>query len=41
LEIAIKLPGGPTYGDLRLAPDWDSLRGELRFQQLVASSEAK
>jgi hypothetical protein len=37
LEIAIKLPGGPTYGDLRLAPEWDSLRGDPRFQQTVIS----
>lgn len=35
LEIAINLPGGPTYGELRLAPDWDSLRLDPRFQALV------
>jgi TolB-like protein/Tfp pilus assembly protein PilF len=41
LEIATKLPGGPTYGELRLAPEWDSLRGDPRFQKLIASSAPK
>ena len=34
LEIATKVPGGPTYGELRLAPEWDSLRGDPRFEQI-------
>ncbi len=37
LEIATKLPGGPTYGNLRLVPDWDSLRSDPRFEKIVAS----
>jgi TolB-like protein/Tfp pilus assembly protein PilF len=37
LEIATKLPGGPNYGELRLGPEWDSLRGDPRFEQSVAS----
>ncbi len=41
LEIATKLPGGPTYGELRLAPEWDSLRGDPRFQKLIAASVPK
>ena len=41
LEIATKLPGGPNYGELRLAPEWDSLRGDPRFQKLLASSAPK
>jgi hypothetical protein len=41
LEIVTKLPGGPNYGELRLAPEWDSLRGDPRFQKLVVSSAPK
>ena len=37
LEIATKLAGGPTYGELRLALDWDTIREHARFQQIVAS----
>ena len=37
LEITTKLPGGPTYGELRLAPEWDSLRADPRFEKIVAS----
>ena len=33
LEIATKLAGGPTYGELRLAPDWDAIRDQPRFQK--------
>ena len=41
LEIVNKLPGGPTYGQLRLDPDWDSLRGDPRFEKIVASLAPK
>lgn len=41
LEIATKLPGGPTYGELRLAPDWDSLRGDARLEQIITSLTPK
>ncbi len=37
LEKLVKIPGGPSYGDLRLDPSWDSLRGDLRFEKIVAS----
>src|SRR5205814_2386414 len=37
LEIVSKLPRGPSYGDLRLDPEWDSLRGDPRFQKIVTS----
>ena len=30
-------PLGPEYGDLLLRPDWDSLRGDQRFEALVRS----
>jgi TolB-like protein len=38
LEALTKTPGGPTYGDLRLDPSWDSLRGDPRFEKIVASA---
>jgi len=41
LEIAAKLPGGPTYGELRLAPEWDALRGDPRFEKIVKSLAPK
>jgi TolB-like protein/thioredoxin-like negative regulator of GroEL len=35
------VPGGPgfgaTYGDLKLNPVWDTLRGDPRFEKIVAS----
>jgi TolB-like protein/thioredoxin-like negative regulator of GroEL len=37
LEIVSKIPNGPTYGMLRLDPVWDSLRGDPRFEKIVAS----
>jgi TolB-like protein/Flp pilus assembly protein TadD len=41
LEIVSKIPFGPSYGDLRLDPEWDSLRGDLRFEKIVASLAPK
>jgi TolB-like protein/class 3 adenylate cyclase len=37
LAIAAKAPNGITYGELKLDPTWDSLRGDPRFEKLVAS----
>ena len=37
LAIAAQIPGGVTYGELKLYPQWDSLRGDPRFEKLVAS----
>jgi TolB-like protein/Flp pilus assembly protein TadD/predicted Ser/Thr protein kinase len=37
IEKSAKIPAGASYGDLRLDPSWDSLRGDPRFQKLVAS----
>ncbi len=38
LAEATKLPGGTvSYGDLRLNPLWDPLRGDPRFEAIVAS----
>jgi serine/threonine protein kinase/tetratricopeptide (TPR) repeat protein len=41
LEIVSKIPNGPTYGMLRLDPVWDSLRGDPRFEKMVASLAPK
>jgi tetratricopeptide (TPR) repeat protein len=37
LDVVSKLPYGPSYGQLRLDPEWDSLRGDPRFEKIVAS----
>jgi tetratricopeptide (TPR) repeat protein len=41
LEIAAKIPGGPDYGELRLSPMWDPLRGDPRFEKIVSSLAPK
>jgi serine/threonine protein kinase/tetratricopeptide (TPR) repeat protein len=41
LETLAKIPAGPSYGDLRLSPNWDSLRGDPRFEKIVASLAPK
>ncbi len=41
LAIAAQIPGGVTYGDLKLYPQWDALRGDPRFERLVASLAPK
>jgi len=41
LEIVATLPGlGPTYGDLRFNPCWDDLRGDKRFDKILAAAKA-
>ena len=40
LEIVAAIPAGPTYGDLLLNPRWDSLRGDPRFDKIVAAAKA-
>ena len=37
LEAAVALPGGPSYGFLRLDPDYDAMRADSRFSEIVAS----
>ena len=42
LAVAAKLPGGViSYGDSRLNPLWDPLRGDSRFEAIVASLAPK
>jgi len=41
LETVATIPGlAPTYGDLLLNPCWDSLRGNPRFDKIVAAAKA-
>jgi tetratricopeptide (TPR) repeat protein len=40
LEIVATMPAGPSYGDLRFNPCWDSLRGDPRFDKIVAAAKA-
>ncbi len=37
LKKLVSLPGRPTHGDLRLNSDWDPLRGDPRFEEIVAA----
>jgi TolB-like protein/Flp pilus assembly protein TadD len=42
LNEAVKLPGSHvSYGDLRLNPFWDPLRGDPRFEAIIASLAPK
>jgi hypothetical protein len=41
LETLAKIPAGISYGDLRLDPNWDLLRGDPRFEKIVASLAPK
>src|SRR5437773_1836094 len=41
LEALTKTPGFHTYGNLRLSPMWDPLRGDPRFEKIVASLAPK
>jgi tetratricopeptide (TPR) repeat protein len=36
LETAVKLPTGLSYGELKQSPDWDALRGDARFDKILA-----
>ena len=41
LEALIKIPGSYTYGNFRLSPMWDPLRGDPRFEKIVDSLAPK
>jgi TolB-like protein/Tfp pilus assembly protein PilF len=41
LAIAARIPGYLSYGKLRLHPYWDPLRGDPRFDKIVASLAPK
>jgi hypothetical protein len=37
LAVAVRPPSRLTYGQLKLLPFWDPLRGDPRFEKIVAS----
>ena len=39
LAVVIRRPSGPSYGELKLLPLWDPLRGDPRFEKLVEESK--
>jgi TolB-like protein/predicted Ser/Thr protein kinase/Flp pilus assembly protein TadD len=41
LETLAKIPAGVCYGDIRLDPNWDPLRGDPRFEKIVNSLAPK
>ena len=41
LELATKIPSEVNYGQLKLHPYWDPLRGDPRFDKIVASLAPK
>ena len=41
LRIAVSVPGMVDYGQLKLHPKWDPLRGDPRFEQIVNSIAPK
>jgi len=41
LAIAIRYPNSLSYGQLKLFPLWDPLRGDPRFEKIVASLAPK
>ena len=41
LAISAQDPVGVDYGDLKLNPMWDPLRGDPRFEKIVASLAPK
>jgi TolB-like protein len=41
LATAVRFPNSPSYGQLKLLPFWDPLRGDPRFERIVASLAPK
>jgi serine/threonine-protein kinase len=41
LAIASRRPGGVTYGNLKLLPYWDPIRGDASFEKIVSSLAPK
>ncbi|MGE5213200.1 MAG: protein kinase domain-containing protein [Nitrospirota bacterium] len=41
LRHAVRYPTGPSYGQLKLLPSWDPLRGDPCFEEIVASLAPK
>jgi hypothetical protein len=41
LAAVIRFPNSPSYGQLKLLPFWDPLRGDPRFEKIVSSLAPK
>ena len=41
LAVVVQPPSNVTYGELKLMPWWDPLRGDPRFEKIVASLTPK
>jgi TolB-like protein/Tfp pilus assembly protein PilF len=41
LATSSKIPAGVSYGELKLSPIWDALRGDSRFEKIVQSLALK
>jgi tetratricopeptide (TPR) repeat protein len=41
LEVVAKIPADLSYGDLSFNPCWDSLRGDPRFERVIAALAPK
>jgi hypothetical protein len=41
LALSARIPAGVTYGEVKLHPYWDPLRGDPRFEKIVASLAPK
>ena len=41
LDVLAKTPRGVSYGDFKLDPDWDPLRTDPRFNELLAELAPK
>jgi serine/threonine protein kinase/Tfp pilus assembly protein PilF len=41
LALSTRIPAGVSYGELKLDPQWDDLRGDPRFETIVASLAPK
>ena len=41
LATALRYPTSPSYGDLKLLPWWDPIRGDPCFEKIVASLAPK
>ena len=41
LEASVNVPSGISYGELKLNPVWDPLRGDPRFEKIVAALASK
>ena len=41
LAVSAQITNGVTYGELKLDPQWDPLRGDPRFEKIVASLAPK